>query len=173
MKRWHPIALWVTFGASGYAPVAPGTMGTLAAMPAAYLLIALGGMTALLAASVIAFLSGWWASAVYMRRTGRSEDPKEIVIDEVAGVWACLCGMPLLYQSPDVTTQFLLFLAAFVAFRAFDIAKPWPVSVIDRRMKSPLGVMLDDLAAAVLALLLLEVTGHLLVRFEVIAPAIQ
>ena len=69
-------------------------------------------------------------------------DPKEIVIDEVAGQWLALAVVP-----PDV----LLYALGFLLFRAFDVMKPWPAGLIDRRLKSGLGVMLDDVAAAVYA----------------------
>lgn len=92
----------------------------------------------MLAASAICALVGWWAASVYVRRTG-IDDPKEVVIDEVAGQWLVLAAVP-----PEP-----LFIAAgFAVFRLFDIWKPWPVSLADRNVGGGLGVMLDDLLAA-------------------------
>lgn len=156
------IRLFVTWFYSGLSPKAPGTMGTLAAMPVGYLIHMAGGMPALIAATLVAFFGGWWASALYMKANNKQEDPQEIVIDEVAGVWAVLCLAPLMYLNPAPETVNGMFVAAFIAFRLFDIWKPWPVSLADRRVKGALGVMLDDLLAAVYAVLTLGVAGHAL-----------
>lgn len=130
------LATW--FGA-GLLPKAPGTWGSLAAVPIAALLYLWGGNLAVATAALVAFLAGIWASAVYVRETG-TEDPGAVVIDEVAGQWLVLAAVPF---DP------LLYGAGFVLFRLFDIAKPWPVSWADRHVKGGLGVMLDDMLAGV------------------------
>jgi phosphatidylglycerophosphatase A len=132
------LATW--FG-SGLSPWAPGTAGSLAALPFAGLLAWAGGPWLLLAAAVAVFGVGVWASAVYRRRAGR-EDPGEVVIDEVAGQWLALVPAPL---DP------VLYTLGFLAFRLFDIWKPWPVGWLDRRVPGGLGIMLDDIAAGVYA----------------------
>lgn len=137
----HPavlIALW--FG-SGRLPGAPGTWGSLAALPFAAALAWWGGQTLLLAAGLALVPLGIWASGRYAEASGR-EDPKEVVVDEVAGQWLTLAALPL---DP------LAYGLGFLAFRLFDILKPWPVSVADRRVGGGLGIMLDDVIAAVYA----------------------
>lgn len=133
--------LIATFCGAGKSPKAPGTMGTLAALPFGWVLSEMGGVSLLAAATVLAFGIGWWASDHYVRNTGR-EDPSEVVIDEVAGIWLTLCFMP---------QEWLFYVLAFVAFRFFDILKPWPVSWADRRIKGGLGIMLDDMLAGLYA----------------------
>lgn len=155
------LKLIVTFFGAGLSPKAPGTMGSLAALPAAYAIHMGLGIEALAVASVLVFLFGWWTSARYLKRLGTIEDKQEIVIDEVAGVWLVISAMPIMYLNPAHSTILWLYGAAFVAFRIFDIGKPWPVSLADARIKGGLGVMLDDILAAVYALLALGALGHL------------
>ena len=135
----HPAFLLSTWFGSGLMAKAPGTWGSLAALPFAWLIGRWGGALALLLAAAICALVGWWAAAIYVRRTG-ADDPKEVVIDEVAGQWLVLAAVPL---DP------LLFALGFVVFRILDIWKPWPASLADRAVGGGLGVMLDDLLAAV------------------------
>jgi phosphatidylglycerophosphatase A len=132
---WWYIATW--FGC-GLFPVS-GTVGSLGALPFAYIIQRYCGNTALFIASIVIFFIGWWASNQYLKATGRDDDPSEIVVDEVAGQWLLLSVMFLTWQS---------YLVGFVLFRAFDIIKPWPVSVADRKIKGGLGVMFDDILAA-------------------------
>lgn len=143
--RW--LATW--FGAGLLRP-APGTWGTLAALPFAWGLHALGGFAALAAGTVAVFLLGWWAAA---QLTGPdTPDPSEIVIDEVAGMWLALWPVSLGAQMAgvDVLRLWPGIVTAVLAFRLFDIWKPGPVGWADR-MHSPLGLMLDDLIAGALA----------------------
>ncbi len=133
------IATW--FG-SGRLPGAPGTWGSLAALPCGALLVWLGGWPLLLIASIAVFIIGTWASERYARQL-RKKDPSEIVVDEVVGQWLVLLPWAL---DP------FAYLLAFAAFRIFDIAKPWPVSWADRQVKGGLGIMLDDVVAGAYAL---------------------
>lgn len=133
------LATW--FG-TGNLPAAPGTFGSLAALPFAWLLVNYGGATALAAAVVVVFVVGWWASTVYVETTGIG-DPGPVVIDEVAGQW-----LTLLAAAPGVWWHWL---AGFVLFRLFDIVKPWPVGWADKRIKGGFGVMFDDILAAIYA----------------------
>lgn len=136
-----PVTWIATWGLSGLSPVAPGTVGSVAAVPVGLGLVALGGLPALIAGLGAVTLLGLWASARYMARSGR-HDPGEVVIDEVAGQWIALLPAGL---DP------LSVLMAFVLFRFFDIVKPWPVRWADRHVGGGLGVMLDDLLAGALA----------------------
>ena len=139
----HPATIAATWFWVGLLPKAPGTWGSAAALPFAWLLSSLGGASALLVASLLCFCLGWWASAIYVARTGAS-DPSEVVIDEVAGQWLVLAAAPL---DP------LSYLVGFALFRLFDVWKPWPVSWADQRIGGGLGVMLDDILAAAYGLI--------------------
>lgn len=147
----HPAALLATWFGAGLLPKGPGTWGSAAALPFAWALAAAGGPRLLLAAAAVCFAVGWWASAVYVRRTG-AEDPGEVVIDEVAGQWLTLAAAPL---DP------LSYLAGFALFRLFDIWKPWPVRVADRRLGGGLGIMVDDVLAGLYALAVMILLDHL------------
>ncbi len=141
----HPAALIATGGGIGLLPLAPGTWGSLAALPCAWAISALAGRAALLAAAVLAFAAGYWASAT-LARASSHQDPQFIVIDEVAAQWLVLVAAPLDWRA---------YLTAFLLFRLFDIWKPWPARAIERRVGGGLGIMLDDIAAALYAILLL------------------
>jgi phosphatidylglycerophosphatase A len=129
---WVLLAAW---GPCGYAPVAPGTFGTLGAIPL-YLAVSRLGP-----AGYLAFTAAFSALAVVAaERAGRYwrvADASPIVIDEVAGYLVTMALVP--FSWPAVA-------AGFVLFRIFDILKPWPASALDR-VKNGLGVVMDDLAA--------------------------
>lgn len=137
------IATW--FG-SGMAKKAPGTFGTIAAVPFAWAIHSLAGQWALMAAAALLLPVGIWASNTYMHSRNTKHDPREIVVDEVAGVWLLLSVLPLSLNG---------YIAGFILFRFFDIIKPWPVSWVDRNTPGGLGVMLDDIAAALYPMVLL------------------
>lgn len=142
----------IVFGAGLLRP-APGTWGSLVALPLAYGLHVLGGYWLLLAATFALSLLGWAAIAVETR--GKDDhDPSEIVIDEVAGQWLAL--LPVSYGAAMVGTDILRLwpgiVAAFLLFRLFDITKPLIIGWADRRGDA-LGVMLDDLFAGLFAAL--------------------
>lgn len=141
MTLRHPAGLLATWFGAGLLPGAPGTWGSLAAVVLAWPLARWGGGAALAGAAVACALIGWWAAALYARRSGRA-DPKEVVIDEVAGQWLTLTACP-----PDP----LLYAVGFLLFRLFDIWKPWPVRLADRAVKGGFGIMLDDMLAAIYA----------------------
>jgi phosphatidylglycerophosphatase A len=145
ITQFHPATIAATWFGAGLLPKAPGTWGSAAALPFAWGLAAAGGWRALVAASLVCFLVGWWASAVYVRRTG-ADDPGEVVIDEVAGQWLVLAAAPL---DP------ISYVVGFALFRLFDVWKPWPVRWADDRIGGGLGVMVDDILAAVYGLLVM------------------
>lgn len=133
------VATW--FG-SGLVPKAPGTAGSLAALPVAWAILAWGGGWQGLALAVLAAVAaGLWATAAVLRASG-IKDPSFVVVDEVAGQWIALLPAGL---DP------ILFAAAFVLFRLFDIWKPWPVGWADRELPGAFGVMVDDLLAGAYA----------------------
>jgi phosphatidylglycerophosphatase A len=143
----HPAALIATWFGIGLLPLAPGTWGSLAALPCAWAIVHFGGPAVLAAAAIIAFAAGCWAAGA-VARASLHEDPGFIVIDEVAAQFLVLVAAPLDWRA---------YAAAFLLFRLFDIAKPWPVRAIERRVKGGLGIMLDDVAAALYAILLLVI----------------
>ncbi len=141
----HPAALVATWFGSGLLPKMPGTWGSAAALPFAAALAWVGGPWLLAGAAVVVFVIGVWASDLYARRLGR-DDPGSIVVDEVAGQWLTLVPVAL---------DLKYYLLAFVLFRLFDILKPWPVSLADRKLKGGFGIMADDILAAGYAAVLL------------------
>lgn len=142
--RTHP-AHFLAFGfGSGLAPKAPGTAGTLVALPLYFLLQPLGVWYWL--ATVVAVLVGIWACDVAGRALG-VHDHGGIVWDEIA---AFLLVLPFAPQT------FVGFVLAFALFRLFDIWKPFPIRWFDRQVPGGLGVMLDDLLAAGYAILCLK-----------------
>ena len=138
----HPGVLLATWFGAGYLPKAPGTWGSVGALPFAWVLVEIGGLYALGVATVVVFVVGLWASKDYMDRTG-AHDPGAIVIDEVVGQWIVLLAAPL---------ELLPYAIAFVLFRVFDVLKPWPISWADRRIGGAMGVMVDDVLAGVAGL---------------------
>lgn len=134
----NPAFLLATWFGAGLLPVAPGSWGSLAALPFAWAIAATGGWPALALASVLVFLVGVWAADRTVADTG-IEDPGLVVIDEVAGQW-----LVLLFAKPG----WLSYAVGFALFRLFDITKPWPAGWADRTVKGGLGVMLDDVLAA-------------------------
>jgi phosphatidylglycerophosphatase A len=142
---WHPAFLLATWFGSGLLPKIPGTWGSAAALPFAWIIAWYGGTWALLAGAGIAFAAGIWAAGVYSRHSG-IKDAGPIVIDEVAGQWLTLAPF-----APDPIT----YLLGFVLFRAADIVKPWPANWADRELDGGLGVMLDDIFAGIYASLAL------------------
>ncbi len=137
---WVILAAW---GPCGFAPVAPGTVGTLGAIPLFWALRALP-LWAYLAATLALFLVAVPAAT----RAGaywKVADASPIVIDEVVGYLVAMAFFPWSWGTA---------VAGFVLFRVADVAKPWPASALDR-VKTGLGVVLDDVAAGVWAALAL------------------
>lgn len=161
-KRGKSPAYWfaVWFGAGLLKP-APGTSGSVAALPVVWMLSvsthASAATVALSALILWVAITGTRAIDQIERESGVHDAP-EIVVDEVAGQW--LTCLPIL-ALPDLFSSFWLALgAAFLLFRAFDIAKPWPIRVIDARVAGGWGVMLDDLVAGFMATPILVMLGR-------------
>ena len=133
-----PATLIATWFGSGLVPFASGTWGTLAALPFAWAIWSLGGWQLLALATLGISVLGVWAADAVSKRTG-VKDAGFIVVDEVAGMWLTLLATPF---TP------LGWIAAFVFFRIADILKPFPAGWADRKVVGGLGVMLDDLLAA-------------------------
>ena len=145
----HFVALG--FGA-GLAPRMPGTVGTLVAFPIAWWLRGHVGDAGWLAAIVALIVVGTWAAQVTGRDLGVADHPS-IVIDEIAAF------VLVLYLSGPGALRDVL---AFVAFRFFDIVKPPPIREVDAALKNGIGVMLDDLLAALYTLVVFAIGQRLL-----------
>jgi phosphatidylglycerophosphatase A len=147
-RAWaaHVLAVW--FGC-GHLPVAPGTWGTLGAIPL-YLAVRPLGLGAVAATAALVTLVGLWAAGDVERRLG-GKDPQIVCIDEVAGVFVTWLAAPSTWRG---------LIAGVVLFRIFDQLKPWPARAAER-LGGGAGIVLDDVAAGVWGAGLLAV-GRLL-----------
>lgn len=146
------IRIITTFFGAGLLPKAPGTWGSLVALPIGWLLHGLGGPFLLAVAAIFAFVLGLWATKIETQGSD-DHDPSSIVIDEVVGIWIALLPLSLgmwMNDQPQWLFPYPGWITAFLAFRLFDIWKPWPVGWADR-MHTPMGVMLDDVIAGIMA----------------------
>jgi hypothetical protein len=155
-RRWPPLPELISsvFGA-GYSPLAPGTVGALAALPLACALIGQPWYVWLVAIGAVTAIATWAVRRylVTVAAKPRGHDPQEIVIDETLGCFIALAFVPV---SPA------WWAAAFILFRVLDVWKPGPIRWIDRHARGALGVLGDDVAAGVLAgLVLLAVQRQL------------
>lgn len=144
----HMIA---TFFYVGHMRPAPGTWGSLAALPTGWVIYVLTGPWGLVVGVVLSYVIGVWATAEETR--GKDDhDPSEIVIDEVCGQWIAL--LPIAFGAANagvaITALWPGWIAAFALFRLFDITKWGPIGWADR-MHGPTGVMLDDVIAGIFA----------------------
>ncbi|MEO0622539.1 MAG: phosphatidylglycerophosphatase A [Pseudomonadota bacterium] len=143
-------ALATGFGL-GHLPGAPGTWASAATIPLVWGLHWLGGFWLVLPLTFIVIWGGLWACAQILK--GPDDDPSEVVIDEIAGMmialWPLSLGMSLADAPPHVF-PWPGWVAAFVLFRIFDILKPPPVDMAER-VGGPVGVMLDDIVAGMIA----------------------
>ena len=125
----------------GFLPWAPGSWGSLAALPFAWGIVLVGGKLWLLAAVVALFVIGCIAAELGTRDRA-ARDPGWVVIDEVVGQGLVLLVLPL-----DLAAYGI----GFLMFRLFDIWKPWPVRWAERRFDGGFGIMIDDVVAALYA----------------------
>ncbi|MBI1911827.1 MAG: phosphatidylglycerophosphatase A [Deltaproteobacteria bacterium] len=134
----------------GYSPVMPGTFGTLWGIPLAWYADGLGLQGKILLFSVV-FLASVYIAGECCRILGK-HDPGSIVIDEVCGYLVSFAFIPF-----TLANAILIFLL----FRFFDILKPYPVRLIDRKVKGGSGVVIDDVAAGIYA----NISAHIILRF--------
>jgi phosphatidylglycerophosphatase A len=140
-RPFKSLAQFFAFGfGSGLAPKAPGTFGTLAAVPLYWFLAQLG-LELYAIALVVTLVLGVWICEVASKQL-RVHDHPGIVWDEFVGYWITMFALP---------TNWIWVLAGFVAFRFFDIVKPWPIGPLDKRVGGGLGIMIDDVVAGVMA----------------------
>lgn len=141
----QPIQFLALGFGSGLAPKAPGTFGTLAAIPLFLLLSLLTPIMYLLAVAVVSIV-GIYICGKAAEDVGVHDHPA-IVWDEFAGFFITMIMVPISWQSIVV---------GFVLFRLFDILKPWPISFIDKKISGGLGIMLDDILAGIFSLIIMQ-----------------
>ncbi len=150
--------LITTFGYVGTLPKAPGTWGSLVALPFGYLLHLFGHAPLLVAVTVLLFPLGVWA--INQDPRAAEDDPGEIVIDEVVGqliaLWPLSVGLWLM-DHPSHIFPWPGAVGGFILFRLFDIWKPWPIRAVDR--PGAVWIMLDDVAAGIAAALVIFVSA--------------
>ncbi len=143
----NPLHLLSLGFGSGLSPYAPGTMGTLVAIPLYLLLSQLNLLTYLLV-----ILGGFIVGVYLCDYTSKAlgvHDHSGIVWDEFIGYWITMIAVPA------ITWQWIL--AGFVLFRFFDIVKPWPVKLADKRVPGGFGIMIDDVLAGLYALACIQI----------------
>ncbi len=156
MKRLHFADLWshpanffaLGFG-SGLVPKAPGTFGTLAAVPIFWFLLQPLSLPWLLVVIAVTFVIGVWFCDAAAKNLGVHDHPG-IVWDEFVGLWISCIALP---------EGWLWLLWAFVLFRFFDILKPWPIRWLDSKVPGGLGIMVDDVLAGLFALALIQLAA--------------
>jgi phosphatidylglycerophosphatase A len=147
----HPAQLLALGFGSGLAPKAPGTFGTLAAVPL-YLMFSSTLFEWQLLIVVASFFAGIYLCNVTATALGVHDHPA-IVWDEFVGFWLTMLALPLL----GVSLDWLLLLLGFIFFRLFDIIKPWPILWVDQKVHGGFGIMFDDVLAGVYAGLVLSI----------------
>ena len=142
--------LLLAFGfGSGLSPKAPGTMGTLAAIPLWWLLAQLP-LTSYIIVVLIAAVVGITICGRAADQMG-VHDHGGIVWDEFVGFWIAMAALPITWQSV---------ILGFVLFRLFDILKPWPISWLDKKVSGGFGIMIDDVIAGLAAAAVIYFLGY-------------
>jgi phosphatidylglycerophosphatase A len=134
------IIFFATGGLIGFSPVAPGTFGSLAALPICLLISSMPIAPALIFVAALIMFSTWIAHAA--EKLAAQKDPKQVVVDEICGMALALFALPF--------TPFFI-LGGFALFRVFDILKPFPIRWVDKKVPGGLGIMLDDIIAGIFA----------------------
>ncbi len=146
---------FLAFGmGSGLSPVAPGTTGTLAAIPFAWLMAEYLSLPGYLAVTLFALVIGFWICGRSSEMLG-VHDHRGIVWDEFVGYFVTMIAVP---------TEWYWYLLGFFLFRFFDVIKPWPAHYFDNRIHNGIGIVMDDVVAGFYALAVMHVTiygvGH-------------
>ena len=141
--------LLLAFGfGSGLSPKAPGTLGTLAAIPLWWLLAQLPLAGYLIVVLVSAIIGIYICGAA--AKTLGVHDHGGIVWDEFVGLWIAMAALPVTWTSV---------ILGFVLFRLFDILKPWPISWLDKKVSGGFGIMIDDVIAGLAAAGIIALLG--------------
>jgi len=144
----------VLFVATGFfigtVPFAPGTFGSLIGLPVCFLLSRLNLLQSVIYILVFILFAIGIASAA--EKILKQKDPGQIVIDEIAGLMVTFAGLPFNLKTA---------LAGFIIFRVFDILKPFPIRILERRVGGGTGVVLDDVLAGVYGNLILRLVIYI------------
>ena len=141
--------LFLTFFGAGLSPKAPGTVGTLAALPVGLVILYYMGMETLFLVTVVITIVGIFEINKYEKTTG-IHDHQQIVIDEAAGIWLSLMiAISAIDQVTYPYAEWSAIMLSFLTFRLFDIWKPSTIGKIDRDFDGGLGVMGDDILAGI------------------------
>ena len=134
----------------GYSPFAPGTCGSLIALPVSWLLTSKIGIFATASLIILLLLAG---IIIANKLIDQNKDPAWIVMDE-------FCGQLLVLIFFEISL--LYYILSFILFRVFDILKPWPINLVDKRMKNSFGIFFDDILAAVYAILVIKLFNFII-----------
>ncbi|MBR9907748.1 MAG: phosphatidylglycerophosphatase A [Gammaproteobacteria bacterium] len=142
----NPVHLFAFGFGSGLMPKAPGTFGTLAAIPIVFLLQHYFSLTTYVAVTALASICGLWLCGYTAKALGVHDHPA-IVWDEIAGFMIAMIALPFTWYNV---------VGAFVLFRFFDIYKPGPIGWCDKNLKGGAGIMVDDLLAGAASAIVLH-----------------
>lgn len=143
-------AHFLAFGfGSGLSPIAPGTAGTLAAIPI-YLLLRLLPQYAYIGLTLLALVVGFWICGRSSRLLG-VHDHRGIVWDEIVGYLITMAWAP---------QGWIWVILGFLIFRVFDVLKPWPANWADRRLHGGVGIVMDDVFAGIYALIVIQLVAY-------------
>ncbi len=158
-KEIHSIAkLIVTCFGIGYFPKIPGTITSLITLAVAWFIIDDFGKIYFALIILALFFLGWFSSHCVLKSKRNGHDPQFIVIDEVVGQGLVLLSIP---SDP------LMWIVSFTLFRYFDIAKTWPIHLLEKTFKNAFGIMIDDIGAALYAILTTNIFFALLAFYTV------
>ena len=167
---WEKLIYWLGIGlGSGLPKRAAGTWGTVGGLVVAIPMLALG-FWGFLAVTVVGALVGSYICGKTSDLMGVHDDP-HIVWDEWVGMWVSLLPILWLHFYDDALLQghqlslLLLYFAAFVAFRFFDILKPFPIKCVDKNVSGGFGILIDDILAGLMAGVVLIVFVSVLVTY--------
>ncbi len=152
IKNWSHF-LACGFG-SGLSRIAPGTAGSIVALLIWYFFLRHFSLKEALAFNIVIFFIGVWLCGK-TASDWQQKDPKSIVFDEFSGMWIAL--LPLQQNS-----NLALIIMAFLIFRIFDILKPWPIHVLEKKVPSGWGIMIDDVVAGL-------ITGFLIIIISLLS----
>ena len=148
--------LFVTFFYIGKIKYAPGTFASLVTCLVFLLLISIFNFSVIFLITLTIFCYSFVAINNFFNEF-ISEDPPEIVIDEVVGQMLPLLAIPIYETLYPLPTMYYC-VSAFILFRLFDVWKPYPISYVDNNIKGSLGIMLDDILASVYSIIILSLT---------------
>tara|TARA_B100000029_G_scaffold476843_1_gene521314 strand:+ start:2232 stop:2717 length:486 start_codon:yes stop_codon:yes gene_type:complete len=146
---------FITFFMVGRIKYAPGTIASLITCILFLLLTNIFNITFVLLLTIIIFVYSFFAINNCYEKF-KSDDPQEIVIDEVVGQMLPLLALPI-YETLYPLPKIYYCIMCFLLFRFFDVLKPYPVNYVDNNVKGSLGIMLDDIFAGIYSIIILSI----------------